>query len=50
MDENADIGQLTEDVLSSVAQVVENLKPKVEEFFNSLPESIHNALEPFPEL
>lgn len=50
MDENADIGQLTEDVLSSVAQVVENLKPKVEEFFNNLPESIHNALEPFPEL
>lgn len=50
MDENADIGQLTEDVLSSVAQVVENLKPKVEEFFNNLPEAIHNALEPFPEL
>ena len=50
MDENADIGQLTEDLLSSVGQVVENLKPKVEEFFNSLPESIHNALEPFPEL
>ena len=50
MDENADIGQLTEDLLSSVGQVVENLKPKVEEFFNNLPESIHNALEPFPEL
>lgn len=50
MDENADIGQLTEDLLSSVAQVVENLKPKVEEFFNNLPEAIHNALEPFPEL
>ena len=50
MDENADIGQLTEDLLSSVGQVVENLKPKVEEFFNNLPEAIHNALEPFPEL
>lgn len=50
MDENADIGQLTEDLLSSVGQVVENLKPIVEEFFKNLPDAIHNALEPFPEL
>ena len=48
MDDNADINQLTQDLIGSVKQVIENVAPRVGEFFDSLVESIHNALAEYP--
>lgn len=49
MDEDADINQLTQDLIASVEQVMKNIAPKVAEFFNGLVTSIHNALADHPE-
>ena len=50
MDDNADIGQLTKDLISSVGTVVDNIKPRVKQFFESFVEGVHTALEPYPAL
>ena len=48
MDDNADIKQLTQELIGSVKQVIENVAPRIGEFFDSLVESIHNALAEYP--
>ena len=49
MDNDADINQLTQDLIDSVSQVIDNIAPRIGEFFDSLVESIHNALADHPE-
>lgn len=49
MDNDADINQLTQDLIDSVTQVIDNIAPRIGEFFDSLVESIHNALADHPE-
>lgn len=49
MDNDADINQLTQDLIDSVGQVIDNIAPRIGEFFNALVESIHNALADHPE-
>lgn len=49
MDNDADINQLTQDLIDSVSQVIDNIAPRIGEFFNALVESIHNALADHPE-
>lgn len=49
MDDDADINQLTQDLIDSVSQVIDNIAPRIGEFFDSLVESIHNALADHPE-
>ena len=48
MDDNANIKQLTQDLIGSVGQVIDNIAPRVAQFFDSLIESIHNALAQYP--
>lgn len=48
MDDNADIGQLTDDLINSVKTVIENVAPRIGEFFDNLVDSIHNALAEYP--
>lgn len=48
MDDNADINQLTQELINSVKQVIANVAPRIKQFFGSLIESIHNALAEYP--
>ncbi len=48
MDDNANISQLTQNLIGSVKQVIENVLPRVKEFFASLVQSIHDALAEYP--
>ena len=50
MDENADMKALTSDLVSSVGQVVENVVPKIGEFFSNLVEGIHEGLAEHPKI
>lgn len=50
MDDNADIKQLTTDLIGSVKQVIENIAPRVKQFFSGLTEGIHEALVEYPEV
>lgn len=48
MDDNADVKETTQNLIDSVKQVIENIAPRIGEFFDSLVESIHNALDEYP--
>ena len=50
MDENANMKELTADLVSSVGQVVENVVPKIGEFFSNLVDGIHEGLAEHPKI
>ena len=50
MDENANIPDLVNNVTTSATTLFENAKPKIEQFFQAIPEAIHNMLAPYPEV
>ena len=50
MDENANMKELTANLISSVGQVVENVVPKIGEFFSNLVEGIHEGLAEHPKI
>lgn len=50
MDENANIPDLVSDVTESAVTLFDNVKPKIKQFFDAIPEAIHNMLAPYPEV
>lgn len=50
MDENANMKELTANLIGSVGQVVENVVPKIGEFFSNLVEGIHEGLAEHPKI